>query len=117
MVHVKPVAWVGSSLKDVQAMPEDVKDVLGFILRLVQQGARHATIKPLTGLPGVLEITANVNTDTYRLVYAVNLPDAIYVLHAFKKKSTKGISTPKRELDLIRARLRRAQEASHERNR
>jgi len=112
----KPVKWVDSSLKDIQAMPEDAKDAIGFALRRVQAGT-HRFSKPLTGLPGVSEIVANVDTDTYRLVYVVNLPDAIYVLHAFKKKSKKGIATPKKDMDLIRARLRRAQEASHEQNR
>ena len=110
----KPTRWVGSSLKDIQAMPDDAKDAIGFALGRVQEGKRHSSIKPLTGLPGVSEIVANSDTDTYRLVYVVNLPDAIYVLHAFKKKSKRGTSTPKKDMDVIRRRLRKAQEASNE---
>jgi phage-related protein len=111
------VKWVGSTLKDTQAMPEDAKDAIGFALGQVQEGKRHASIKPLIGPPGVSEIVGNIDTDTYRLVYVVNLPDAIYVLHAFKKKSKSGIATPKKVIDLIRVRLRQAQEASNEQNR
>ena len=117
MAPDKPVKWVGSSLKDIQAMPDDVKDAIGFALGRVQGGKQHSSIKPLSGLVGVSEIVANVDTDTYRLVYVVNLPDAIYVLHAFKKKSTRGTATPKKDMELIRMRLRKAQEASHEQDR
>ena len=98
-------------------MPDDAKDAIGFALGRVQEGKRHSSIKPLTGLPGVSEIVANIDTDTYRLVYVVNLPDAIYVLHAFKKKSKRGTATPKQDMDVIRTRLRKAQEASHEQDR
>ncbi len=114
MPHYKPVRWLGSSLKDTQAMPEDAKDEIGFALGQAQRGKRHASIKPLTGLPGVYEIVANSDTSTFRLAYVVNLPDAIYVLHAFKKKSKSGIATPKKDMALIRARLRIAQETSNE---
>lgn len=117
MALTKPVKWLGSSLKDTQAMPEDAQDAIGYALGQVQEGKRHVSIKPLTGIPGVSEIVANIDTDTYRLVYVVNLPDAIYVLHAFKKKSKSGIATPKKDMDLIRARLRQAQETSNEQNR
>lgn len=114
MARTKPVIWVGSSRKDVQAMPDDAKDAIGFALARAQEDKPHPSIKPLTGLPGVHEIVANIDTDTYRLVYVVNLPDAIYVLHAFKKKSTSGTATRKKDIDLIRRRLRTAQEASHD---
>lgn len=97
-------------------MPEDAKDAIGFALGRVQEGKPHSSIKPLSGLPGVSEIVANIDSNTYRLVYVVNLPDAIYVLHAFQKKSKRGPATPQKELNLIRARLRQAQEASHEQN-
>jgi len=77
-------------------MPEDAKDAIGVALGQVQVGKRHASIKPLIGLPGASEIAATIDTDTYRLVYVVNLPDAIYVLHAFKKKSKSGPATLKK---------------------
>ena len=115
MPEEKPVIWIGSSYKDLVAMSEDVQDVIGFVLNRVQRGLPHPSIKPLKGLPGVQEIRANVATDTYRAVYAVNLGEAIYVLHVFQKKSKRGSETPKPDLDVIRARLKRAQEvAGHE---
>lgn len=110
----KPVKWVGASLKDLQAMPEEVKDEVGFVLGRVQEGKGHKAIKSLSGFQGVSEIRSDYDSDTWRVVYVVDLPDAIYVLHAFKKKSRKGISTPQHEINVIRARLKRAKEASDE---
>lgn len=98
-------------------MPEDAKDAIGFVLSRVQEGKPHPSIKPLTGLPGVSEIVANVDGDTYRLVYVMNFPDALYILHAFKKKSTRGTTTPRKDMSVIRARSRQAQEAPREHQR
>lgn len=105
---------VGASLKDLQAMPEEVKDEVGFVLGRVQEGKGHRAIKSLSGFQGVSEIRSDSDSDTYRVVYIVDLHDAIYVLHAFKKKSRKGTSTPQHEINVIRARLKRAKEASYE---
>jgi phage-related protein len=110
----KPIIWLGSTLKDLRAMSEDVQDAIGFALGRVQQGKFHNSIKPLKGLPGVQEIRADVDSDTYRAVYAINLGDAIYMLHVFKKKSKKGIETPKPDMDMIRARLKQARELADE---
>ncbi len=110
MPDEKPVIWIGSSLKDLRAMSEDVQDIIGFALSRVQRGLSHSSTKPLKGLSGVQEIRANVDTDTYRAVYAVNLGDAIYMLHVFQKKSKRGSETPKPDMDAIRARLKQAQE-------
>ncbi len=110
MLDEKPIIWIGSSLKDLRAMSEDVQDVIGFALGRVQQNKPHPSIKLLKGLPGVQEIRANVDTDTYRAVYAVNLGERIYMLHVFQKKSKRGSETPKPDMDVIRARLRQAQE-------
>ncbi|MFA5550946.1 MAG: type II toxin-antitoxin system RelE/ParE family toxin [Trueperaceae bacterium] len=96
-------------------MFEDARDVVRRALHVGWQRKFHAREKPLRGLPGVYEIVADIATDTYRLVYSVGLPDTMYVLHAFKKKSNIGIATPGRDLDLNRARLRQAQEGSNER--
>lgn len=118
MLNEKPVIWIGSALKDLRAMSEDVQDAIGFTLGRVQQGKAHPSIKPLKGLPGVQEIRADVDSDAYRAVYAVNLGDAIYMLHVFQKKSKRGSETPKPDLHVIRARLKRAQEdADDERKR
>lgn len=113
----KPVIWLGSTLKDLRAMSEDVQDAVGFALGRVQQGQFHGSIKPLKGLPGVQEIRADVEGDTYRAVYAVNLGDFVYMLHVFKKKSKQGSETPKPDMDTIRARLKQAKELADERER
>src|SRR4051812_3030112 len=109
---IKPVVWVGTSKEDLSAFPEDVRDVVGYALFIAQQGGKHVDAKPLHGFggSGVLEVVANQSHDTFRAVYTVRLAGRIYVLHAFQKKSKSGVKTPKAEIDLIRARLRLAQE-------
>lgn len=109
---LKPVLWVASSKKDLQAMPDDVKDVFGFALHLAQAGTQHPQVKPLKGFgsAGVLEVVEDHQGDTYRAVYTVKLGDAIYVLHCFQKKSSKGIATPKPDMDKIRDRLKLAEQ-------
>jgi phage-related protein len=114
--HEKPVVWIGSSLGDLKDLPEEVQDDIGYVLGGVQQGEFDSTIKPLKGFSGVYEIRADFDSDTYRAVYVVNLGDVIYVLHVFKKKSKRGSETPKQEIDLIRTRLKRAQEDADERD-
>jgi phage-related protein len=103
----KPLAWVGSCQKDLRAFPDEVKDEVGFALYLAQTGGKHEHAKPLKGFggAGVLEVVENHDGDTYRAVYTVKFPTAVYVLHAFQKKSTKGGATPKPDLDVIETRL------------
>ena len=108
---LKPLQWVGSAKKDLLAMPDDVQDVFGFALHLGQVGKKHDQAKPLKGFggAGVLEVVEDYMGDTFRAVYTVKLANAIYVLHCFQKKSTRGIETPKHDIDLIRERLKAAQ--------
>jgi phage-related protein len=107
----KPLFWVGSSQEDVRGFPNPVKRVVGFALDNAQRGGRHVDAKPLRGFDGagVLEVVADDSGGTYRAVYTVRFGEAVYVLHAFQKKSTQGIKTAKHDLDLIRDRLRRAE--------
>ena len=109
---IKPVIWIGSSRSDLASFPEDVKDAIGYALYLAQRGGKHADSKPLKGFgsAGVLEIVEDHAGDTYRAVYTVRFAGRIYVLHAFQKKSKAGIKTPKPEMELIKSRLRRAEE-------
>lgn len=111
---LKPLAWIGNSLKELRTFPEEVKDVMGFALHLAQAGGKHDAAKPLSGFggAGVLEVVDDHDGDTYRAVYTVRFADRVYVLHAFQKKAKKGIKTPKHEIDLIRDRLKLA-EANH----
>lgn len=99
--------WIGSSLHDLKQFPEDVKDAFGHALYLAQAGGKHPAAKPLKGFSGagVLEIVEDFDTNTYRAVYTVRMAETVYVLHAFQKKSKSGIATPKKELELIKARL------------
>jgi phage-related protein len=108
----KPLVWVGSCRKDLQAFPPPVQRVMGYALHLAQMGARHPAVKTLKGFGGggVVEVIEDHDGDTFRLVYTVRLEERIYALHAFQKKSKRGISTPKKELDLIHRRLREAEE-------
>ena len=108
----KTIFWIGSALDDLKEFPEDVKRVMGFALRRAQDGGKHVNAKPLKGFggAGVLEIVEDDDGNAYRAVYTVKFAGVLYVLHAFQKKSTKGISTPKHEIDLIRNRLKRAEE-------
>lgn len=108
----KPIKWIGSSLKEMKAMPEDVRQAFGFALYVAQCGGKHPDAKPLKGFTGagVLEIVEDYSGDTYRAVYTVRFADAVYVLHVFQKKSKKGIATPKEEIEKIKTRLKMAEE-------
>ena len=114
----RPLYWVGSSLEDLRAFPDTVIDVMGYALHLAQQGGKHPDAKPLKGFPGgsVLEITADHDGDTWRAVYTLRYKDALYVLHAFQKKSKQGIKTPGQHINMIQRRLKLAQE-HHEQTR
>lgn len=91
-------------------MPSDVVDVFGYALHLAQAGKKHDQAKAMKGFGGasVLEVVEDYMGDTYRAVYTVKIAERVYVLHCFQKKSTKGIETPKHEMDLVRERLKAA---------
>jgi phage-related protein len=114
---MRELVWVGTSRDDLRAFPDDVRDELGYALYWAQIGSKHWKAKPLRGFggAGVLENVADTDGDTYRAVYTVTLPDAVYVLHAFQKKAKHGISTPRHEIELVRSRLRQAQVLSAQR--
>ena len=107
----RPLFWVGSSRKDYRDFPPAVQDSFGFELFLAQLGQHPPSAKLLKGLgSGTVELVEDFDGDTYRAVYTVRFADAIYVLHAFQKKSKKGIATPKQTIELIKSRLRDADE-------
>ncbi|MDE0680638.1 MAG: type II toxin-antitoxin system RelE/ParE family toxin [Gammaproteobacteria bacterium] len=104
---LKPLRWVGSSKGDLRRFPDAVQDCMGFAIYQAQIGLRHRDAKLLKGFgPGILEVAARHGGDTYRAIYTVRFQAAVYVLHAFQKKAKRGIATPKKELDLVRQRLR-----------
>ena len=115
-VRLKPLEWIGGSKKDLKALPEEVIDVFGYALFLAQAGGKHDQAKPLRGFgsAGVLEVVEDFRGDAYRAVYTVRFEERVFVLHVFQKKSKTGISTPKRDMDLIRERLKVAAERAKE---
>ena len=108
----KDLHWIGSSRKDLKAFPETVQDDFGHELRGVQLGGMPRCAKVLKGFGAadVLELVDDHDSDTYRAVYTVRFRRAIYVLHAFKKKSRHGVKTPEKDLALVKSRLRTAAE-------
>lgn len=108
----KPVRWVGSSKEDLSGFPEETRRRVGGALWEAQIGSKAPYTKPLKGFgdAGVLEVVDDFDGDTFRTVYTVRFAKAVYVLHAFQKKSKRGVATPKAELDLIDQRLKRAKE-------
>ncbi len=115
---VKPLEFVGSSRKDLKALPDAVRRTFGTALYLAQTGEKSAKAKPLKGFrgAGVLETVEEYNTDAYRAVYTVRFATVVYVLHIFQKKSRSGIATASRDLDLIKTRLKEAEELYAQRN-
>lgn len=113
----RPVLWVGSSRRDLRGFPREVRRDIGQALYSAQEGETDPSAKPLRGFGGgsVLEIVADHRGDTWRAVYTVRFSEAIYVLHAFQKKSKRGTATPKKDMDLIHRRLTEAERLHGER--
>ena len=111
MTAQKPTHWIGSSRDDLRAFPDEVRRVMGFAINDAQNGDEHPRAKALKGFGGrsVLEVIDDEDGDTYRAVYTVRFAGMIYVLHAFQKKSKKGSETPKRDIEIIKSRLKVAE--------
>ncbi len=116
VLRARPLYWVGSSKKNLLALPEEVVDVFGYALYLAQVGRKHDQAKPLKGFgsAGVLEVAEDWLGNTYRAVYTVRFTCGVFVLHVFQKKAKRGMATPKADLDLIRERLKAAEQAARE---
>jgi phage-related protein len=110
-VRLKPVVWVGTSLSDLRDFPGPVQDRMGYALYMAQRGGKHRDAKVLGGFggAGVLEVIEDYRGDTFRAVYTLKFAQAVYVLHAFQKKSKSGRETPRRDIELIKKRLRLAE--------
>ena len=108
---MRKIVWVGSSLRDLRSLPEEVKGEIGFGLYHAERGLSHASMKTLKGFGGasVQEIKVNDPGGTYRAVYTIRFKDFLYVLHVFQKKSTAGSKTSKADVELIKQRLAWAQ--------
>jgi phage-related protein len=105
----RPLFWVGSSKEDLLAFPDAVQDEIGTALSVAQFGGKHPKAKPWKGEgPGTFEVVEDHRGDTYRAVYTVRFESAVYVLHAFQKKSPSGIRTSTRDVELVSRRLKEA---------
>ena len=113
----KPVIWVGSSRRDLRSFPRQVRVDMGQALYTAQMGDVDPAAKPLKAFGGtrVMEIVERFRTDAYRAVYTAHFGDALYVLHVFQKKSKRGRTTPKQDIDLIRQRYAEAERHHRER--
>lgn len=109
---MKPLVWLGTTHDDVRGFSEPVRKDVGYALYVAQIGGTDPSAKPLRGFGGrgVVEIVVDDSRGTYRAVYTVKFEEAVYVLHAFQKKSTKGIATSKADIDVIKKRLKIAEE-------
>ncbi|RKU39491.1 hypothetical protein C6496_01860 [Candidatus Poribacteria bacterium] len=110
-LNLRDAIWVGDSKAHLKDFPQSVQKDIGDALFIAQAGSMSPAAKPFKGVgSGVFEIRADYRTDTYRAVYAVKIGARVYVLHCFQKKSRRRIQTPKKDVDLIKRRLRMAQE-------
>jgi phage-related protein len=109
---MKPLRWIGASKEDLDAFPDPARREAGYALYLAQIGMKALKAKPLKGFggAGVLEVVADHDRNAYRAVYTVKFPEVVFVLHAFQKKSKKGIATPKGDTDVIKHPLKLATE-------
>jgi len=111
----KEVVFLGDSLEVLKDFPEETRISMGHALREAQEGGKALYAKPLKGIGGgatVIEICDDHDSNTYRVMYTVKIGSKLYVLHAFQKKSKRGIETPKSEIEIIKARLRKAKESA-----
>ena len=109
--RTRPVSWVKAALKDFETFPEGAASICLAALTIAAEGGKADIVKPMRGMgPGAFEIALPFRGNAFRVVYAVQLADDIWVIHAFQKKSTQGIKTPTREVDLIKDRLKRLKE-------
>jgi phage-related protein len=107
----RPISWVKPALKEFEKFPEEAQSICLAALTIAAEGGKADFAKPMHGLgSGVFEIVLPFKSDAFRVIYALQLGEEIWVVHAFQKKSTRGIKTPKHEIDLIKDRLKRLKE-------
>jgi|ERR1035441_3558811 phage-related protein len=109
--QTRPVSWIRAAWKEFEAFPEGARSICLAALTIAAEGGKADIVKPMRGMgSGVFEIALPLRGDAYRVVYAVQMAEEIWVVHAFQKKSTQGIKTPQREIDLVKDRLKRLKE-------
>lgn len=109
--RTRPISWVRAALREFETFPDDAKTIGLVALTIAAEGRKADAAKPMRGLgPGIFEIAIRFRGDAFRIIYSVLLAEEVWVIHAFRKKSTHGIKTPQREIDLIKDRLKRLRE-------
>ena len=109
--QTRPVSWIRAAWKEFEAFPEGARSICLAALTIAAEGGKADIVKPMRGMgSGVFEIALPLRGDAYRVVYVVQMAEEIWVVHAFQKKSTQGIKTPQREIDLVKDRLKRLKE-------
>jgi len=109
--QTRPISWIKAARKDFEKFPAEAQEICKDALTLAAEGGNAEIAKPLHGLgSGVIEIALPFRGNAFRVVYALQLADAIWVVHAFQKKSTQGIKTPQHEIELVKERLKRLKE-------
>lgn len=109
--QTRPISWIKAARKEFEKFPPESQSICLTALTVAAEGGKADIAKPLQGLgPGVLEIALPHRGNAFRVVYAIQIGDDLWVVHAFQKKSNQGIKTPKHEMDLIQERLKRLKE-------
>ena len=109
--NTRRISWVKGARKDFERFPPEAQTRTMSAITMIAEGATPDIAKPLTGLgSGVWELALRVRGDAFRVVYALQLGEDIWIVHVFQKKSKKGIATPQREIDLVRERIKRLKE-------
>lgn len=107
----RPISWIKAALKDFEKFPQGAKAICLAALTIAAEGGKADIAKPLHSIgSGVFEIALPFRGDAFRVVYAVQIGEELWVIHAFQKKSTRGIKTPKHEIELVKDRLKRLKE-------
>jgi len=107
----RPISWIKAALREFETFPEGARSICLAALTIAAEGGKADIAKPMRGLgSGVFEIALPFRGDAFRVVYAVQFGEEVWVVHAFQKKSSQGIKTPKREIDLVKDRLKRLKE-------
>lgn len=107
----RPVSWFRAARKEFETFPEEARSICLTALTIAAEGGKADIAKPMHGLgPGVFEVALAFKGDAFRVVYAVQFGEDLWVVHAFQKKSTQGIKTPHHEIELIKDRLKRLKE-------
>ena len=108
----RPVSWIRAALRDFETFPAGAQSICLAALTIAAEGGKADIAKPLKGLgSGVFQIALPFRGDAFRVIYGVQIAEGIWVVHAFQKKSVRGVETPQREIDVVRQRLRRLKEA------